>query len=128
MEYCSVVYHSMLTNKKTNMLEPVQKVSLQVILGNLYENYTNALSVCALSTLYDRREKQVKDFSHKALKHPKHNKMFPLSDKFTNKTHDIRAPEKYVDNFGKTKAYTTSFIPYAQRMLNREYRKKPNYL
>ena len=52
--------------------------------------------------------------------------MFPVSNKFTNKLHDIRDQEKYVVNHANTKIYQTSFIPHAKRLLNEEYRRKMN--
>ena len=121
MEYCSVVYHSMLTNDQANMLERVQKVCLKVILGTDYINYSNSLEEFSLLSLYDRREKRILDFSHKALSHPLHKNMFPIQKQ---DLHDIRNKEKYVVNFANTETYKNSFIPYAQQKLNKEHMKK----
>ena len=48
IEYCSVSFHSSLTQDQTNKLEKIQKTCLKVILGEDYEDYDSALKVCNL--------------------------------------------------------------------------------
>ena len=57
VEYCSVVFHSSLTQQESNKLEIIQKTCLEIILGDLYEDYPTALELCGLTTLSERREK-----------------------------------------------------------------------
>ena len=124
LEYCSVVFHSSLTEQQTNMIERCQKISLKLILSPNYTDYSSALRTCSLTSLKIRRETRISDFARKALKHPKHRSMFPLSDDFIANPHNIRHKEKYKVNFARTSAYQKSLIPYAQRRLNEEYRNK----
>ena len=85
LDYCSVVYHSSLTQQQTNMVERIQRVCLKILLNCDYTDYMSALSLTSLSTLAERREQRVLNFSHRALTltHPKHKQLCPLSTKFT---------------------------------------------
>ena len=121
LEYCSVVFHSSLTQKQIKIIENVQKVSLRVILGSDYEDYQSSLIKCNVLSLFDRREKRISDFTKRALKHPKHKQLFPLSHAYTLNNHSLRKSEKYKVNFAYTRAYKRSFVPYAQEKLNKEY-------
>ena len=38
-EYCSVVYHSSITQEESKKIERIQKICLKVILGDMYINY-----------------------------------------------------------------------------------------
>ena len=116
VEYCSVVWHSSLTEELSRKLEMVQKICLRVILGDKYESYSDALDICNLKNLYERREERCLSFAKKCLKHPVHSKLFPLNMNNKNNMHKSR--EKYVVNFGRTNAYKDSTVPYLQRTLN----------
>ena len=59
VEYCSVLFHSSLTQDQTNKLERIQNTCLKVILGEEYEDYKNALKISNLDTLSDPRLKDV---------------------------------------------------------------------
>ena len=54
-EFGAVVWHSGLTQSQSKDLERIQKVALKIILADSYLSYANALSVCNLDTLEDRR-------------------------------------------------------------------------
>jgi hypothetical protein len=116
VEYCSVVWHSSLTGELSRKLEMVQKTCLRVILGDKYESYSDALEICNLKNLYERREERCISFAKKCLNHPVHSKLFPLNKNNDNNMHKSR--EKYVVNFGRTNAYMDSTVPYLQRTLN----------
>ena len=103
------------------MIENLQVLSLKIICGDDYENYESALRKYSLSTLQSQRENRILSFSEKCLKHPVHSKMFPLSEKYRSDLHHIRDPERFIVNKAHTTAYQQSFIPYAQRKLNKQY-------
>ena len=119
LEYASVVYHSKLTQKQESMLDSVEKLCLKIILSSDYQDYERALVDLSLSILRERRQARVDRFIVKALKHDKHKHMFPISNKYSNDIYSLRKHEKYQVNRAKTKSYQTSFIPYAQRRLNK---------
>ena len=121
LEYCNIVFHSRLTQNQTKMIENLQVLSLKIICGDDYENYKSALRKYSLSTLQSRRENRILSFSEKCLKHPVHSKMFSLSEKYQSDLHHIRDPKRFIVNKAHTMAYQQSFIPYAQRKLNKQY-------
>ena len=76
IEYCSVAFHSSLTQEQSNKLERIQKTCLKVILDEEYEDYNSALKISNLDTLLDRRLQRCLDFSLKCLKHTKNRRIF----------------------------------------------------
>ena len=80
-----------------------------------YENYENALSVCSLLTLKDRREALSLSFAKKCIKNSKTEDMFPLNIS----CYDTRNSEKYVVTKAKKSRLAKSAIPYMQRLLNK---------
>ncbi|XP_072016828.1 uncharacterized protein [Amphiura filiformis] len=51
-----VVWHSSLTTTQNHTLEQLQKRAYKIVLGKLYDGYDNALNLCQLDSLADRRE------------------------------------------------------------------------
>ena len=115
-EYCSVVYHSRLTNEDSDKIERIQKTCLKVILGEMYVGYQAALEMCGLKTLWSRREKRCLDFSTKCVKHEKNKRLFPRNSRTFGQCQQTK--ESFEVNWARTEAYRTSTIPYCQRMLN----------
>ena len=112
-EYCSVVFHSTLTNELSNKLERIQKTCLKVILADMYIDYTSALEMCGIETLYAMRQNRCIDFALKCAKHPRNSRIFPLNS--NTPAFQIRIQEIYTVNFARTSAYKDSTIPYCQR-------------
>ena len=100
-EYCSVAFHSSLTQEQSNKIERIQRTCLRVILGEmyLYISYSSALEMGALQTFFDRRDKTCLDFSLRCLKNKRTSRRFPLNP--TN-TMGVRTHEKFLVNFGQT--------------------------
>ena len=63
LEYCSVVWHSSLTQELSSSLEKVQKICLKIIRGDNYVSYSAALEMCNLKTLARRRENRCLAFA-----------------------------------------------------------------
>ncbi|XP_072037647.1 uncharacterized protein [Amphiura filiformis] len=63
VEYSDVIWHSTLTSKQAIKLENIQKRALRIILGSNYVSYDNALVVCNLDKLSDRREQHCLKFA-----------------------------------------------------------------
>ena len=116
LEYCSVVWHSTLTEQQSNRIENVQKVCLKVILGSNYIDYQSAMNICGLETLHSRREHRCLQFGLKCLLHPIHATMFPVNPQKGNMT--TRKKEHFIVNKARTSSYQYSTIPYIQRKLN----------
>ena len=109
-EYCSVSFHSSLTQEQSQKLERIQKTCLRVILGEHYEDYKTALDICGLETLSDRREKRCLEFALKCVKHPRNRRFSPFNQ--NQNEHDVRVHEQFKVNFATTSTYRDSTIPY----------------
>ena len=120
LEYCCVSWHSSLTKDQSYDIERVQRTALKVILGTEYDGYENALDICDLDNLHDRREKRCLTFGLRSLKHPKHKQMFP----YNTSDQKTRKPGTFKVNFARTSTYQKSAVPYMQNMLNRHFSKK----
>ena len=120
-EYCSVSFHSSLTQEQKRKLEGIQRTCLKVILEK-YKGYQSALQTLGLESLEDRRERRCLDFALKCLKHPQNQKLFSINQ--NNNNHDVRQHEKFKVNFARTSAYKNSAIPYCQRLLNSHFAAK----
>ena len=117
----STVWHSTLTIEQTADIEHVQKTCMKIILGDQYTGYEAALKLYNLDTLKIRRDRRSLNFGLKALKHPKHQKLFPLS---SPDEHHLREADKFHVNFGRTSCYKNSTVPSIQRLLNKHFSKK----
>ena len=93
-----------------------------MILKNDYINYKDALKQTNLETLDERREVIGLRFAKNCLKNKNFSKLFPLnSQKHVMK---VRNPQKYRINKANTERYKDSSIPYMQRLLNEEIKKR----
>ena len=119
VEYCSVAFHSSLSQELSQKLERVQKTCLRVILGEMYVNYEAALEMCGLQNLSQRREKRCLDFSLKCIKHPKIKRLFPLNTRLVGQFQETK--ETFEVNWARTETYRMSTIPYCQRLLNKHF-------
>ena len=122
-EYCSVLYHSSITQAQSDKIETIQKTSLNVILADNYVSYEAALEMCNIQTLKARREKRCLDFALKCLKHPQNKLIFPVNDKKSSYNNVLRKTEPFKVNFASTQQYMNSTIPYCQRKLNQHFSK-----
>ena len=68
MHYAFVVWHSSISNEESNNIERVQKTALRIILKSDYEDYTSALKLANLTTLKERRKKNILVFCQKMYK------------------------------------------------------------
>ena len=118
-EYCSVSFHSSLTQEQSRKLEGIQRTCAKVILGDNYLCYQSALEMLGLESLEKRRQKRCLDFSLKCLKHPRNSRLFPRNLNSNNQ--NLRGHEKFLVNFAKTSCYQKSAIPYCQRLLNEHF-------
>ena len=121
-EYCAVVFHSSLTQKESEKIERIQKTCLKIILGDEYLDYSNALYLCGLQTLKERREKRCLDFSEKCVSHYRNKTIFPKNPNYDKR---LRESEPFLVNFAKSESYRRSSVPYCQRILNKYFMKKP---
>ena len=116
-EYCSVVFHSSLTEHQTNKLEGIQRTCLRVILAENYVSYESALEMTGLLRLETRRESRQLSFALRCLKNDFNKDIFPKNDSDMKK-------ETFRVNFAKTEAYRKSSVVQCQHALNRYFDNK----
>ena len=114
LESSAVVWHGSLTTGQSLELERIQKVALIFILKDKYEYYENALKVCGLSTLKERRTQLCLTFARKCVNSDKNKDLFPRKIS----TYNTRHPEKFVVTPARTDRLKNSAISYMQRLLN----------
>ena len=122
LEYCMVAMHSSMSQQQSSSLERCQAVSLRIILQENYVSYEAAMEMTGLETLSARRQKRCLDFSLKSIRHEQNKRFFPRNPNIENEM-NIREREEFVVNFGRTKSYQMSAIPYCQRLLNAHFSK-----
>ena len=71
VEYCSVVYHTMIPKLLADKLESIQRQALRIIYGQNC-NMEALFAAKGISTLYDRREEAVMNFALKNEKRPRY--------------------------------------------------------
>ena len=119
-EYCSVAFHSSLTDEQSRSIELIQSTCLCVILKNKYISYQNALSVTGLDLLSVRRERKCLLFSLRAIEHPQNSRMFPYNE--SEYDINMRREELFKVNFARTESYRRSAIPHCQNLLNEYFK------
>ena len=117
VEYCSVVFHSGLTEAQNRQLENIQSTALRILLQENFVSSSAAREMTGLSTLFERRKSRIETFSLRCLRHPKHKALFPHNIKNTDK--HFRSTEKFKVNFARTKQYQNSGIITCQKTLNK---------
>ena len=110
-EYCSVVFHTSLTQEQNDKLEAIQSTALKIILAEKYSDYKSALKYFSIDTLAERRYKHMLKFSIKCTKDAFNQNMFP-------KNANMRGKDTYQVNFARTSQYLNSAVPQCQRALN----------
>ena len=115
-EYCSVAFHTSLTEAQSDKLESIQRTCLRVILAENYVSYNAALEMCSLQTLKNRRENRQLSFALKCLKNDFNSDIFPPN--FPSKK------ERFKVNFARTGTYRKSTVIQSQNALNRHFSKK----
>ena len=118
LELAVPVWHSGLTRLQSKDIERIQKISFKIILGPVYENYTQACKYLATHSLEDRRVKLCLKFGRKNLK--SENSLFKKVAKNVNTRQSAKLVQEYRC---RTSKYKKSSIPYLARLLNSNCKK-----
>ena len=120
LELAAPVWHSSLTLDDRTDIERVQKSSLQIILGDRYLTYKNALQTANLKSLEQRRNQLCLKFTSKAVKNPKHRNWFKVNKKVTNTR---QSQPTFCPVFSRTVRFQKSPISFMTNLLNSKYSK-----
>ena len=116
IEFCSVVYHPMLTIEMSNDLERLQKMSLKIIHGFGIE-YEELLRKSNLKTLEHRRTEAFKKFSNAVVLNERYESWFPTN---VETSHDLRHRKRYCEFYARTNRLYNSPLYAMRRALNSE--------
>ena len=117
LEQSCQVWSSSLTVENFHDLERVQKNALKIILQEDYENYSSALTITGLDTLFTRRDDLCLKFARSCTKNEKTAYMFPKNP--VSYAMSTRFRKKYLETHAKTERLKSSAIPYMQGLLNK---------
>ena len=115
IEYVQVVYHTLLREETSQVIEDLQKQALKLIYGNKL-SYQKALKSGSLTTLKSRREVAFEKFAKDTSKNPRFAEAwFPKNDK-----RDLRKTEEFkVKKTTKYDRFKFSPINCMRRLLNK---------
>lgn len=118
IEYCSIVYHSMLTAGQSDELERLQKQVIKLAFG-WDRNYAAVCAEQDISTLKERRENHLDHFIHKSIQSERFGELwFPRRELAT---HNIRDRKPFKETKARTARYFNSPLSYMRRRANQLY-------
>ena len=120
MEMACPAWHPTLTKADSSILERVQKLALNIILGSRYTWYESAPDIFELDTLEERRGELCLNFAWKSAAHPIHSKWFLK----TNGEQSTRNHNTYQPVWARTGRFWKSPFPHMTNILNEHCRKK----
>ena len=115
LDYCVPLFNGNLTKEQVNKLERIQKRVCRIIFGKNYSTYREALNVCKLETLENRRDKLCSDFAYSIESHHMCRNWLPPH---RNCQINLRHTNKYDPPRCKTVRYKQSAIPQIVSLLN----------
>ena len=118
-DYCSVVYHSLLTDEQDEQLENAQVGALRAIFGYKISG-RKMRQKAQLKTLRERRIEQCDKFATKCSVSDRFRHWFPLKDGRRSE----RNPEKYKEMYARCDRLKDSPLFYMRRRLNGKEGKK----
>ena len=118
MEYCSTVFHTMITAADSNELERIQMQALKGIYGWRY-SYRELLERSGVSRLDVRRDEKFMSMTDKMINNVRFACWFPL--RLYRGNIRPRGSEKYKIYHSHTERYLNSPLNVMRRKLNKMY-------
>ena len=115
-DYCSPVYHAMLTDEQDEILERCQAHALRCILGKDI-SYAKMREAAGVPTLRQRRVELCDRFAQKCLKNARFSGWFPMKQ-VGRSTRRAAGPPEYLEEFARCDRKKNSPIFYMRRRLN----------
>ena len=114
-DYCSVVYHSLLTDEMDQAVERLQSQALKNIYGYKMP-YAKMRELAEVTTLRERRIALCDRFAEKSLANPRYADWFPEKPKRRNTRGG--AGEKYLEEYARCDRLVNSPLFFFRRRLN----------
>ena len=116
VEFCSVVYHPMLTLEMDNDIERLQKTALKIIYGFTH-SYEVLLELSGICTLKQRREQAFRKFSATIEQSERFNHWLT---EVGEGDYDLRRRKKYEEQYARTVRLYNSPLYAIRRLLNED--------
>ena len=117
LEYCHVIYHSMLSKEMSDRLESLQRKALRIIYG-FGIPYEELLAIANVSTLQERRNEASIQFANKLVQSERFKRYFPINNCDGVET---RRRRKYLEENCRTSRLYNSPLFFLRRLLNQSY-------
>ena len=114
LEYCHVIYNSMLSKEQSEKLESLQKRALKIVYGFGF-TYEDLLTKAGMQKLQERREDACLKFAKKLSSSDRFRSYFPLNDQCRQVT---RNKKTYIEEYARTSRLYDSPLFYFRRILN----------
>ena len=118
LEYCSPIYHSMLTLGMSEDLERQQKTALKMIFG-FGLTYEDLLAKANIRRLSDRREEACLNFAKKMSESVRFGVLFPKNE-YEEDTPVLRNRKTFTEEFARSERLYRSPLYHMRRVLNSE--------
>ena len=124
LEMAVAVWSPAITLCQVAQIERVQKTVCAVILGGVYDDYTQAITVLGMTKLSERRTELCSKFAKKCFKNERYENWFVprTTDPGTIQTRSDKSALMPVNT--RTKRYSKSPLPYLTALLNDTVQKK----
>ena len=114
IEFCSPIYHALITQDQSAKLERLQKTALQIIFG-FSDSYSKNLEKSGLQSLEERRICAFKAFTLSVVKNERYESWFPRLDQSTM---NLRERKTFVEQFARTERLYNSPLYRMRRLMN----------
>ena len=115
IEFCSVIYHSMLTKGQSQEIERLQKQVVKLCFG-WEKSYATVCAEQNILTLSERRLEYIDNFVKKTVESPRFGQSwYPLRDEIT---HEIRDRRPFRETRSRTGRYYNSPLSFLRRRAN----------
>ena len=115
LDFCSPIYHNMLTLEQSDKLERMQRAALQIIYG-FGVSYEDLLNIAGIESLKKRREKAFLKFSNSLAKNPRYAGWLERNENSGR----LRNVKKYREHFARSERLYNSPLYAIRRALNAE--------
>ena len=116
IEFCSPVYHTMLTKEQSLRIEGLQRRALQIIYG-FGECYSDLLDRAGIESLEERRKRACSNFARNMANSERFGHWFQERER---NGPGLRCRRRYEEDFARTSRLYNSPLFYMRRLLNAE--------
>ena len=115
LEYCHVIYHSMITKEQSSQLENMQRMAMKIIYG-FDQKYSDILSTTGIKKLEERRTLAFQKFAVTISQSERYKEWFEKTD--VTARMELRNVNLYKEKYARTQRLYNSPLYAMRRYLN----------